>query len=172
MLRVTAPRQARGPFTFIGDDMAPATHVFLRHDAVRRKPLQPPYDGPDKVLRRTSKTMTLDICGRQEIVTLDRVKPAHLDIAPPDTSPKVVDLDQPGTSSTATSTSQDHPPFKSSIDRSHSVSLKPVQPHTTTRSGRHVYWPVRFDSQDLTTKATTRRCTSPTNFPHAVMGRR
>ena len=32
------------------DGLATATHMFIRHDAVR-KPLQPPYDGPYLVLK-------------------------------------------------------------------------------------------------------------------------
>ena len=32
------------------EGVSTATHVFLRHDAVR-KPLQPPYDGPYQVLK-------------------------------------------------------------------------------------------------------------------------
>lgn len=37
--------------------LSTATHVFIRHDAVR-KPLQPPYDGPYPVLKRTDKFYT------------------------------------------------------------------------------------------------------------------
>ncbi len=54
------------------------SHVFVRHDAVR-KPLQQPYDGPYLVLDRSAKFFTLDIKGRKDTVSIDRLKPAHLD---------------------------------------------------------------------------------------------
>ena len=55
-----------------------ATHVFVRHDAVR-KPLQPPYDGPYRVLDRSDRFYTLDLNGRKDSVSIDRLKPAHMD---------------------------------------------------------------------------------------------
>ena len=58
--------------------LSTATHVFVRHDAVRR-PLQPPYDGPYPVLKRTNKHFTLHINGRKDTVSIHRLKPAHLD---------------------------------------------------------------------------------------------
>jgi hypothetical protein len=39
---------------FVHKNLADSTHVFLRQDAVRR-PLDPPYSGPYKVLARTKK---------------------------------------------------------------------------------------------------------------------
>ena len=44
------------------DGLSTATHVFIRHDAVR-KPLQPPYDGPYPVIKGTDKHFTIDING-------------------------------------------------------------------------------------------------------------
>ena len=38
------------------DGLSTATHVFIRHDAVR-KPLQPRYDGPYRVIKRTENTL-------------------------------------------------------------------------------------------------------------------
>lgn len=75
--------------TFVFKDMPSATHAFLRDDTVRR-PLQPPYTGPYKILTRSSKTVTLDVGGKKHEVSIDRVKPAHLEadssLAPAHTS--------------------------------------------------------------------------------------
>ena len=56
------------------------SHVYLRHDAIR-KALQPPYDGPYKVLSRSAKNMTLEVKGKPSVVTIDRVKPAFVAIS-------------------------------------------------------------------------------------------
>lgn len=56
--------------------------VFLRRDA-HRTPLERPYEGPFRVLSRSAKTFQLDMGGRPETVTVDRLKPAHLDIDQP-----------------------------------------------------------------------------------------
>ena len=102
---------------YINKDLPTSTHVFVRHDAVR-KPLQPPYDGPYRVLKRADKHYTLEIGNRQEVVSLDRLKPAYMecDLAA-DTN-----LDEP-TQSTAQPTKL---------------------PLAVTRSGRQVRRPVRF----------------------------
>ncbi|KAF0294380.1 hypothetical protein FJT64_007939 [Amphibalanus amphitrite] len=57
-----------------------ATHVFLRCDATK-PPLACRYDGPFRVVARSDKTLTLDLGRRQDVVSVDRVKPAHLDPA-------------------------------------------------------------------------------------------
>ena len=64
--------------THIADGLSKATHVFVCHDAVR-KPLQPPYDGPFPVVKRTAKHFTVTVNGRNDTVSTDRLKPAHLD---------------------------------------------------------------------------------------------
>ncbi|KAL4720821.1 hypothetical protein ACJJTC_004585 [Scirpophaga incertulas] len=78
-LRLVPASNHSKPFSFVFKDLATATHVFLRDDTVRRS-LQPPYSGPHCVLSRTDKTITLDLGGRQITVSIDRVKPAHIDI--------------------------------------------------------------------------------------------
>ena len=61
---------------YMNKDLPTSTHVFVRHDAVR-KPLQPPYDGPHRVLKWAEKHYTLDIGNCQEVVSLDCLKPAY-----------------------------------------------------------------------------------------------
>ena len=60
------------------DGLSTATHVFIRQDAIC-KPLQPPYDGPFPVVKRTDNHFTTDINGRQDTIFVDRLKPAYLD---------------------------------------------------------------------------------------------
>lgn len=63
--------------TFVYKDLATTQQVFLRHDT-QTGALQPPYDGPYKVLNRDRKTMKIWINGRAVKVSLDRVKPAYI----------------------------------------------------------------------------------------------
>ena len=42
-----------------------------------------PYKGPFRVLHRGDKTFSINMVGRQELVTVDRLKPAHLDLDQP-----------------------------------------------------------------------------------------
>ena len=51
----------------------PASHVFIRHGAVR-KPLQAPYDGPYAV--RTQHHFTVNINNRPQVINIQRLKPA------------------------------------------------------------------------------------------------
>ena len=62
----------------VAKDISSRTHVFLREDAVKA-PLTPPYTGPYHVLSSTDKLFTLDISGKKETVSIDRVKRAFLD---------------------------------------------------------------------------------------------
>ncbi|CAI5682198.1 unnamed protein product [Oreochromis niloticus] len=51
--------------------------VSSRHDA-HRPPLRPLYDGPFRVIQPGRKHFLLDFGGRQETVSIDRLKPAHV----------------------------------------------------------------------------------------------
>ena len=53
-------------------------YVFVHRDAIKPT-LQRPYDGPYKVLESGPKFYKLDYGGRCESVSVDRLKPAHLD---------------------------------------------------------------------------------------------
>ena len=60
-------------------DLQKAKFVFIRRDA-HRTPLQRPYEGPFRVIEPGPKTFRLDIGGRTETVTVDRLKQAHVDL--------------------------------------------------------------------------------------------
>ncbi|KAJ0179176.1 hypothetical protein K1T71_004888 [Dendrolimus kikuchii] len=64
------------PF-YVPKDLNTATHVFLRQGPVKR-PLQPPYQGPYKVVRHDVKTFDIDVNGKTQRVTIDRLKPAYM----------------------------------------------------------------------------------------------
>ena len=57
------------------------SHVFLRRITIA-SPLTAPYNGPYKVIVRSGKVMKILVKGKVETVSLDRVKPAHLDNEP------------------------------------------------------------------------------------------
>ena len=94
----------------------------MRKDVVKAL-LTPPYTGPYRVLSRTDKLFTLDISGKKETVSIDRVKRAFLN----------------------TNTQEPHIPST----YTHEHTLTPVEGNTTpkdnyvttTRSGRRVHWP-------------------------------
>ena len=111
-VREQSPRKV-----YIHKDLPTSTHVFVRHDAVR-KPLQPPYDGPYRVLKRADKHYTLEIGNRQEVVSLDRLKPAYMEC--------------------------DHAPDIGIDAPTQATNQSTKFPVTVTRSGRQVRRPVRF----------------------------
>nr|VZI09766.1 unnamed protein product [Spirometra erinaceieuropaei] len=120
-LRATSPR-ASPANSFIPPDLDKCDFVWVRHDAVRR-PLQPPYDGPYKVFRRSDKDVVIERNGKTDTVSIDRVKPAYIDDSD-HSSPQ---------QRTPPQTVRPPPPtgdFPSPVRR--------------TRSGRHVHWPDRF----------------------------
>nr|VZI36318.1 unnamed protein product [Spirometra erinaceieuropaei] len=119
-LRAT-PRRASPANSFIPPGLDKCDFVLVRHDAVRR-PLQPPYDGPYKVLRRSDKDVVIDRNGKTDTVSIDRVKPASID-----------DSDH--------SSPQHCTPPQTLMPPPTGDSPPPVR---RTRSGRQVHWPDRF----------------------------
>ena len=64
--------------SYVPQELASATHVFVHFDAHKR-PLQAPYQGPFEVLEKHDKYFKLDLGSRQDIVSLDRLKPAIME---------------------------------------------------------------------------------------------
>ena len=129
-LQPPAVRKQTQHTTHIHPDLCSSQFVFVRHDGVK-KSLQPPYNRPFKVLKRSSKHFTLDIAGQEKVVSLDRLKPAYLDTpqpTPTDTLPQAAAHASPQTLTSSSSSS----------------ATSPSTTTRTTRSGRHVHWPKRL----------------------------
>ncbi|CAK1591628.1 unnamed protein product [Parnassius mnemosyne] len=62
---------------YVPKDLRTSTHVFVRQGPARR-PLEAPYSGPFKVVRRDSKTFDVEIQGRTQRISIDRLKPAYV----------------------------------------------------------------------------------------------
>ena len=120
-------RQQASRKTYVCEDLKSCTHVFLRHDAVK-KPLQKPYDGPYKVIKRQDKHFTLEVKGSHTVVSIDRLKPAYLDESPSALQTNLA----PSVSLTTPSPS------------------KPI----ITRSGRQVHWPKKYISYSRSSTAS------------------
>ncbi|XP_064463210.1 uncharacterized protein LOC135374130 [Ornithodoros turicata] len=93
------PRQPSHRKIFVHPDLANASHAFVRVDHAK-PPLTPAYAGPYKILARSDKTVTVHLNGRRETISLDRVKPAHLEtlVAPvhlPDLPPNCAGPQRP-----------------------------------------------------------------------------
>ena len=59
-----------------------AKFVFIRHDG-HRGPFQRPYNGPFRVITSGDKTFRIMVGGREEIISVDCLKPAHVDLTGP-----------------------------------------------------------------------------------------
>lgn len=62
---------------YINNQLKTCQYVFLRYDAVK-KPLQPPYTGPHKVVSRNGKIFKILVEGKEKVVSIDRLKPCIL----------------------------------------------------------------------------------------------
>ena len=59
----------------IPEALKKAEYVFIRHGA-RRTPLDRPYDGPFRVIKKEEKFFVLKTGSREQTVSVDRLKPA------------------------------------------------------------------------------------------------
>ncbi|XP_063923542.1 uncharacterized protein LOC135137743 [Zophobas morio] len=123
--------------TFLFNDLATSEQVFVRHDCPKQ-PLQQPHNGPYRVVRRLVKTFVVNIKGRDDTVSIDRLKRAY-----------VLNDDTPtswfGRDTTRTTPTTDEPaPF---ADQSRDDDEVPDSTTTrTTRSERRVRFLERLQS--------------------------
>ena len=102
--------------TYVDPALTACTHVFVRHDAVR-SPLQPPYDGPYEMIKRQGKSYTLLMKGHERTVSLDRLKPAHMEQTLANDNPQ-----PPGTAVKQPHSLHTTPPYTTC----HSITLEDV----------------------------------------------
>ena len=74
------PTKLQSRPVYINKALDSCTHVFIRQDQVLKR-LDMPYKGPYRVLTRADKYFELDLDGRRDTVSLDRLKPAFIDTA-------------------------------------------------------------------------------------------
>ncbi|CAH8513258.1 unnamed protein product [Dicrocoelium dendriticum] len=118
-------------------DLHSCPFVFVRVDAVR-KPLQPPYEGPFKVISRHDKYYVVDRNGTPDSVSLDRLKVAYLDDC--SNSTPVFSHSSASATDPRTECTRMHPTTTTPTDS----TCLPQPPTTHTRSGRTNKTPVRF----------------------------
>ena len=70
------------PITSVPSSLKDSAYIFLRRGA-SGGPLQRPYEGPYRVISHGEKTFRIDRGGHEEVVSVDRLKPAHLDLDQP-----------------------------------------------------------------------------------------
>lgn len=113
---------------FVHKDLKVCTHVFVRNEMLK-KSLTPTYDGPYRVLSRNDKVYEIQYYNRKGFVSIDRLKPAYiLSDSDLDTSKENIHNDNPVQAANEAR-----------------VELPPLQFTRTTRSGRLVKKPVRFN---------------------------
>nr|VZI35229.1 unnamed protein product [Spirometra erinaceieuropaei] len=142
------PTSSASP-SYLEKDLATCSHVYLRCDRVRW-PLEPPYDGPFRVLSRGPKTFRIQRDNREEVVSVDRLKAAVPD-TPPDESCGPVPSAFPHAASippSRISPLPSCPPSPTDTTNSNTSATRFIHSSTDpvyiTRSGRHVHFPDRL----------------------------
>lgn len=121
---------------FVHSDLNNCTHVFVRSDIIK-KSLEPPYEGPYKVLNRTEKVFLVQFPNRDAYISVDRLKPAYMHTA--ETENNLVIKNNLSTDRLKIS---DH--NKEPIGTSENSDQNRSANYRVTRSGRIVKPPVRF----------------------------
>ncbi|KAH9595150.1 hypothetical protein MS3_00009882 [Schistosoma haematobium] len=114
---------------FVQPDLWYSTHVFVRRDSHRR-PFEPAYEGPIKVLQREPKYYIIDKDGTNDSISIDRLKAAYLE-----GNPIHVDFPSVQSHNTTPTLIIPYPTTTNTHDGTSTVSENKLK---TTRSGRRV----------------------------------
>ncbi|GBO40869.1 Retrovirus-related Pol polyprotein from transposon 412, partial [Araneus ventricosus] len=120
---------------FVHPALGTCTHVFVRHDEVK-KSLQAPYDAPYCVLRRTDKTFIIEENCKESTINTDRVKPAFFENSHQSSAPTIA---SPPAAVPSSMQSVPEPSSSSSVSPPNSSP-----PPYVTRSGRRVHFNPRY----------------------------
>lgn len=150
-LRPIAPRPPTQP-SHLDPALEKCSHVFVRCDRVRQ-PLQPPYDGPFEVRKRTAKVFTVLMNGAEDTISVDRLKAAFVEETP--VGANFTPVSSPSSDPVATTISD--PTCKRNSDNPFSyrqpkdnplVGLPTIPTRipipSKTRSGRRVHFPTHL----------------------------
>lgn len=117
------------PFVF--KELKTTEQVFVRHEGPRAQ-LQMPYDGPFPVIRRGEKTFVVHVHGKDQMISIDRLKPAYIitEYQPNKTGPMEMTSDANNERESPRQTEE----------------TQPAGERTQTRSGRKVRFPDRYQA--------------------------
>lgn len=76
-IHAPAPKFHGNQSSYVPSTLASADYVYVRKDS-HKNPLQRPYDGPFRVVKKDAKHFTLEIKGRFETISIDRLKMAYV----------------------------------------------------------------------------------------------
>ena len=150
-LRLFPPRDTQQTNIFQYKGIETCTHVFLRRIAIA-PPLTAPYDGPYKVVARIGRVMKILMKGKVETVSLDRVKPAHLECEPttgPNTQRTRPNKKQSSKTTRISSGNPQDPPRPSSANTqtSNRTSVKKTQSTAVRSSTKLATVPQQLDDK-------------------------
>lgn len=119
---------------FVHKDLQTCNYVFIRTDAVK-KPLQPPYEGPYKVIDRDKKIFTVQLPQRQAKISIDRLKPAYTVNDTAETEHNTTQRQR---------INRSNPETQIPTSRQQLITTQTTKPQIKTQSGRTIRLPVRF----------------------------
>ncbi|XP_066904478.1 uncharacterized protein [Halyomorpha halys] len=118
---------------FIYKDLNRCSHIFMRTDR-NKKPLEPAYEGPFRVITRFEKYFRLEIHGKDIAISIDRLKPVtEEDVNLQDTSFEPL-----------AQTRDDSPLLRTQSTDQEEQPKAPATVPTSTRCGRTVRFPTKY----------------------------